>query len=205
MTIIILYIVHSCQPRHDRSFTMRYPPEHKEETRTRIVNAAAKAFRKHGLDGVGVAQLMKGAKLTHGGFYAHFKSKDALIVDAIDAAFDQMTARLEAIVSEAPADQRRRAVLDAYMTQRHRDHPEAGCAIPALGADVARLDATTRHAFAAGITSLIELIADKGKDKESRAAAITTLAAMVGGMVLARSVRSDALSQEILDAVRNMG
>jgi len=183
---------------------MRYPPEHKEETRARIVKAAARAFRKHGVDGIGVAELMKGAKLTHGGFYAHFKSKDALVAAAVDAAFDQTTARLEATVSETPPDQRRRAVLEAYMTPWHRDHPEAGCAIPSLGADVSRLDAATKRSFEGRVTSLIELIAGEGQDQASRASAITTLAAMVGGMVLARSVRSDALSQEILDAVRNL-
>ncbi|CAG2150857.1 hypothetical protein LMG31506_04309 [Cupriavidus yeoncheonensis] len=182
---------------------MRYPPEHKEATRTRIVKAAARAFRKHGVDGIGVAQLMKGAKLTHGGFYAHFESKDALVADAIEEAFDQTTARLEATLSEAPPDQRRRAVVDAYMTPWHRDHPESGCAIPALGADVSRLDAATRRSFEARITSLIQLIAGEDKDPASRAAAITALAAMVGGMVLARSVRSDALSREILETVRN--
>ncbi|MFD1559394.1 TetR/AcrR family transcriptional regulator [Paraburkholderia silviterrae] len=183
---------------------MRYPPEHKEETRGKIVKAAAKAFRKHGVDGIGVAQLMKGAKLTHGGFYAHFDSKDALVVAAIDAAFEQMRTRLETAVSGAPPDQHRRAVLDAYLSQAHRDHPEAGCVIPALGADVSRLDAAAKRSFAAGINALIELIGGEEQDSEARAATITTLAAMVGGMVLARAVRPDALSQEILDAVRNM-
>ncbi|CAD6550553.1 hypothetical protein LMG27952_05026 [Paraburkholderia hiiakae] len=184
---------------------MRYPAEHKEETHFRIVNAAAKAFRKHGVDGIGVAQLMKGAKLTHGGFYAHFESKDALIVEAIEAAFTQMTARLETAVSEAPPAQRRRAMFDTYMTQAHRDHPEAGCAIPSLGADVSRLNADARRAFATGINSLIELIAAQEEGAASRAEAIATLATLVGGMVLARSVRSNALSQEILDTLRNLG
>jgi TetR/AcrR family transcriptional repressor of nem operon len=89
------------------------------------------------------------------------------------------------------------------MTPWHRDHPEAGCAIAALGADVSRLGAATRGSFEARIASLIRLIEGEDADQESRAAAITTLAAMVGGMVLARSVRSDALSQEILETVRN--
>ncbi|MGF6904058.1 TetR/AcrR family transcriptional regulator [Paraburkholderia sp. GAS348] len=184
---------------------MRYPPEHKEETRVKIIKAAARAFRKHGVDGIGVAQLMKGAKLTHGGFYAHFESKDDLIVEAIDAAFAQMRKRLETVVSETTPDQRQRAVLDAYLSQWHYDRPEIGCAIPALGADVSRLDATARHAFARGINALVELVAGQEKDSESRAAAITMLATMAGAMLLARSVRSDALSQEILDTVRTNG
>jgi TetR/AcrR family transcriptional regulator, transcriptional repressor for nem operon len=204
MTVIILYIDYRFLHWHDRSSTMRYPPEHKEETRARIVKAAARAFRKHGVEGIGVAQLMKSAKLTHGGFYAHFESKDALIAEAIGVAFGQMTARLENAVSDVPSDQRRRALLDTYITQAHRDHPEAGCVIPALGADVSRLDATTRRAFATGINELIDLIAGPEKNQEARAGAITTLATMVGAMLLARSVRPDPLSQEILDAVRNV-
>jgi TetR/AcrR family transcriptional repressor of nem operon len=181
---------------------MRYPPEHKEETRAKIVRAAAAAFRKHGVNGIGVAQLMKGAKLTHGGFYAHFESKDALVYDAVDAAFDQTMAFLEAGANAVPQKQRRRAIVDTYLTRRHRDHPEGGCAIAALGTDVSRLDAATRRHFETRIEGLIELIADQDSGSEARASAIRTLAAMVGAMVLSRAVRSEALSQEILDAAR---
>lgn len=183
---------------------MRYPPEHKEETRGKIIHAAASAFRKHGVNGVGVAQLMKGAKLTHGGFYAHFESKDALVADALDAAFDETMSHLEAAAAAVPAKQRKQAVIDAYLTRKHRDHPEAGCAIAALGSDVSRLDADTRRRFEARVDALIELIAGAGGNDAARASAIRTLATMVGGMVLARAVRSEAMSQELLEAVRDM-
>jgi TetR/AcrR family transcriptional repressor of nem operon len=183
---------------------MRYPPEHKEETRGKIIHAAASAFRKHGVNGVGVAQLMKGAKLTHGGFYAHFESKDALVADALDAAFDETMSHLEAAAAAVPARQRKQAVIDAYLTRKHRDHPEAGCAIAALGSDVSRLDADTRRRFEARVDALIELIAGAGGNDAARASAIRTLATMVGGMVLARAVRSEAMSQELLEAVRDM-
>lgn len=183
---------------------MRYPPEHKEETRAKIVKAAASAFRKHGVNGIGVAQLMKGAKLTHGGFYAHFESKDALIVDAIDAAFDETMARLEDAVENAPPAQRARAVLDAYMTRHHRDHPDTGCAIATLGQDVARSGVRTKRRFEHRVALLINLISGESEGSEARADAIRTLSAMVGGMVLARSVRAEDLSNEIMEAVRNM-
>ncbi|WP_059414061.1 TetR/AcrR family transcriptional regulator [Cupriavidus basilensis] len=180
---------------------MRYSPEHKAETRKQIVEAAAAEFREHGIDGVGLAQLMKSAGLTHGGFYAHFDSRDALVADAVDAAFGQTTAFLEAAAAAAPARQRKRAILHAYMNRKHRDKPASGCAIAALGADVSRLDARTRKRFEAGVAALIELIA--GDDSaSSRKDAILMLATMVGGLVLARAVRSEALSTEILDTVQ---
>ncbi|MFJ1258905.1 TetR/AcrR family transcriptional regulator [Cupriavidus sp. CuC1] len=183
---------------------MRYTPEHKEETRGKIIAAAAAAFRKHGVNGVGVAQLMKAAKLTHGGFYAHFESKDALIADALDAGFDQTMSQLEAAAAAVPVRQRKQAVMDVYVTRKHRDHPEAGCAIAALGSDVSRLDADTKRRFEARIDALIELIAGEGGNEAARASAIRMLATMVGGMVLARAVRSEAMSLELLEAVRDM-
>ncbi|CAG2161213.1 TetR/AcrR family transcriptional regulator [Cupriavidus numazuensis] len=183
---------------------MRYSPEHKEETRGKIVRAAAAAFRKHGVNGIGVADLMKGAKLTHGGFYAHFNSKDALVAEAIDAAFDQTMANLEAAVAEVPQRQRQRAIVDAYVTRRHRDRPDAGCAIASLGSDVSRLDVGTRRKFERRVDALIALIAGEDGQSQKRAAAVRTLATMVGGLVLARAVSSDAFSEEILEAVRDM-
>ncbi|WP_454725848.1 MULTISPECIES: TetR/AcrR family transcriptional regulator [Cupriavidus] len=180
---------------------MRYSPEHKAETRKQIVESAAAEFRRHGVDGIGVAQLMKSAGLTHGGFYAHFDSRDTLVADAVDAAFDQTMAALEEVASAAPARQRKRAILHAYMNKKHRDKPASGCAIAALGADVSRLDAGTRKRFEARVASLIALIA--GDESEaSRKDAILMLATMVGGLVLARAVRSEALSSEIVDTVR---
>lgn len=180
---------------------MRYSPDHKAETRNQIISAASAQFREHGVNGIGVAQLMKSAGLTHGGFYAHFDSKDALIADAVDAAFDQTMAFLDAAASAAPAKQRKRAILQAYMSKKHRDHPESGCAIAALGTDVSRLDAKTRKRFEARVGSLIRLIA--GDDSESsRKDAILMLATMVGGLVLARAARSETLSSEIVDAVQ---
>ncbi len=182
---------------------MRYPPEHKDETRGKIVRAAAAAFRKHGVNGIGVAQLMKGAKLTHGGFYAHFDSKEALVAEAIDAAFDQTMASLEASIEAAPATGRQQAVLDGYVTRKHRDRPDAGCAIAALGPEVSRLEASTRRRFESRVEGLVGLIAGEHADAETRASAVRTLAMMVGGMVMARAVRSEAFSQEILEAVRD--
>jgi TetR/AcrR family transcriptional repressor of nem operon len=180
---------------------VRYPPDHKAETRKQIIETASAEFREHGVNGVGVAQLMKSAGLTHGGFYAHFDSKDDLVADAIDAAFDQTMAFLGEAASAAPPKQRKRAILHAYMSKKHRDHTERGCAIAALGTDVARLDARTRRRFEARVGSLIQLIAGS-ESQAARDDAIVMLATMVGGLVLARAIRSEALSTEIVEAVQ---
>lgn len=182
---------------------MRYPPEHKEETRRKIVKSASAAFRKHGINGIGVAQLMKAAKLTHGGFYAHFESKDALVVDAIDAAFDQTMAQLQAAASEVAASQRREAIVDAYLSPKHRKHPEFGCAIAALGADVSRLDPAARRRFEVRVDALVGLISEPNGDAAARKVAVKTLATMVGAMLIARAVRSEERAEEFLSAARD--
>ncbi|WP_230625641.1 TetR/AcrR family transcriptional regulator [Cupriavidus necator] len=184
------------------TLTMRYPLDQKAETHKHIVKAASTQFRKHGVNGIGVAQLMKSAGMTHGGFYAHFDSKDALIAEAIDAAFDQTMQFLEQAAQAAPPRQRKSAIVGAYVSKKHRDNPGSGCAIAALGTDVSRLDAKTRRRFEARVASLIELVAGSD-DEASRKDAIVTLAAMVGGLVMARAVRSEALSTEIVDAIQS--
>src|SRR5688572_17273145 len=118
---------------------MRYSDTHKDETHQRIVKTAAKAFRKHGINGIGLVPLMKETGLTHGGFYAHFKSKDALVGEAIDAAFDQTIKRLRRAAEAAPQKTRRRAIIDEYISEAHRDDPSVGCAAAAFGTETARL------------------------------------------------------------------
>ncbi|MGH8785226.1 MAG: TetR/AcrR family transcriptional regulator [Cupriavidus necator] len=201
MMIVMLYIAETHTPYHSCHLIMRYSLDQKAETHKHIVKAASTQFRKHGVNGIGVAQLMKSAGLTHGGFYAHFESKDALVAEAIDAAFDQTMELLQEATSVESPRQRKQAIVRAYVNKKHRDNPGAGCAIAALGADVSRLDAKTRRRFEARVTSLIEAIAGDD-DETARKDAIVTLAAMVGSIVLARSVRSEALSTEILDALQ---
>jgi TetR/AcrR family transcriptional repressor of nem operon len=180
---------------------MRYSKTHKEETHERIVKTAAKSFRKHGINGIGLVPLMKETGLTHGGFYAHFKSKDALIGEAIDAAFAQTIEHLRSAVQAAPNKSSRRAVLDAYISEGHRDDPSVGCIIAALGTETARLKPTIREHFDRNLESMLELLMNDGKAL-SRAHAIRTLATAIGALVLSRTVRSRDLSNEILDAAR---
>src|SRR5205823_5671121 len=139
---------------------MRYSETHKEETHQRIVKTAAKSFRKHGINGIGVVPLMKESGLTHGGFYAHFKSKDALVGAAIDAAFEQTISRLKRAADAAPQKSRRRAIIDEYISDGHRDDPAGGCAVAAFGTETARLKPTVREHVDKNFESMLTLMTD---------------------------------------------
>src|SRR5688572_31755633 len=114
---------------------MKVSREQAARNRERIVEAAAELFRERGFDGVGVADLMKEAGLTHGGFYGHFSSKDDLIAEASARALTGSLALWNKVAERAPADPVS-AVASAYLTSRHRDNPGAGCLLAALGPDV---------------------------------------------------------------------
>ena len=183
---------------------MRYSNTHKQETHERIVKTAAKSFRKHGINGIGVVPLMKETGLTHGGFYQHFKSKDSLIGEAIDAAFGQTLARLQRAADAAPTGQRRRAVIKEYVTADHRDNPSDGCAVAALGTETARLKPSLREHIDKHLEPMLKMMMEDRKDAASRQQALRTCATAIGALMLARTVRSKELSDEILEAARNM-
>jgi len=179
---------------------MRYSAEHKLQIRQHIVNKAATQLRLHGLNGIGVASLMQTAGLTHGGFYAHFKSKIALIGEAIDAALEETFKLLYRAAQSADAGQSRHAIAEVYLSDAHRDKPGKGCAIAALGTEIARLKPQQRKRIDTRIESLLELIRDQ--NSATREDAIMQLSAMVGGLVLARVVSTKDFSNEILDTLR---
>ena len=184
---------------------MRYSREHKQETHARIVRKAAVRLREKGAHGVGVADLMKDAGLTHGGFYAHFNSRDALVVEALAYAMDRSMEHWRKIAGQTPAEKRLATIVDAYLTTLHRDDPGHGCAITSLGAEIARESAKTRKAFAAKVEQLIDLIADQMPElprKAARRQATAVLATMMGTVVLARIAGTNEFSDEILQAGR---
>jgi AcrR family transcriptional regulator len=117
---------------------MRYSREHKLETHARIVKKASVRLREKGAHGVGVADLMKEAGLTHGGFYAHFDSRDALVIEAFGYAMDRGTERWRKVMEQIPPEKRFSTIVESYLTPLHRDDPGNGCAIPTLGAEIAR-------------------------------------------------------------------
>jgi len=181
---------------------MKVSKEQMAENRERILDTAAQLFRERGFDGIGVADLMKSAGLTHGGFYGHFDSKDDLMAQASSRAFAQLTAGWEQLAKQAEADPR--ATLErAYLSPRHRDAPGHGCLLAALGADAARQGPGVRKAVTQGLTTMVDLLVSvmPGRTKAARRQkALADYASLVGALVLARAVDDAALSEEILQA-----
>ena len=126
---------------------MRYSKEHKQETHARIVKKASVRLREKGAHGIGVADLMKEAGLTHGGFYAHFDSREALVIEAFGYAMDRSAEHWRKMAAETPPEKRLSTIVDSYVSAAHRDDPGRGCAVPTLGAEIARESAKTRKAF----------------------------------------------------------
>jgi TetR/AcrR family transcriptional regulator, transcriptional repressor for nem operon len=186
---------------------MRYSKEHKQETHTRIVKKAAVLLREKGAHGIGVADLMKEAGLTHGGFYAHFDSREALVIEAFAYAMDRATERWRQIAAQTPADKRLATIVESYLTPVHRDDPGHGCAVPALAAEIFRESPKTRKAFAAKLDQMIDMVADQMPEQPRKAArkqAMATLATMAGSLLLSRIAGSGELSDDILAAGREV-
>jgi TetR/AcrR family transcriptional regulator, transcriptional repressor for nem operon len=185
---------------------MRYSREHKFETHARIVKKASVRLREKGAHGVGVADLMKDAGLTHGGFYAHFDSREALVIEAFAYAMDRGTERWRKLAEQTPAEQRFATIVDSYLTPLHRDDPGHGCAIPTLGAEIARETPKTRKAFSAKLEQMIEMLAEQIPDvprKAARKQAMAAIATMMGTLVMARVAGNGEFSDEIMGAGRD--
>src|SRR3954465_11137664 len=185
---------------------MRYSKEHKLETHARIVKKASVRLRERGAHGVGVADLMKEAGLTHGGFYAHFDSREALVVEAFAYAMDRSTERRRKLAEQMAPEHRLATIVESYLTPLHRDDPGHGCAVPALGAEIARESPKTRKAFAAKLEQMIDMLAGQIPDvprKTARKQAMAALATMMGTLVLARVAGNGDFSGEILGAGRD--
>jgi TetR/AcrR family transcriptional regulator, transcriptional repressor for nem operon len=182
---------------------MRYSREHKQETHARIVRKASVRLREKGAHGIGVADLMKEAGLTHGGFYAHFDSRDALVIEAFGYAIDRSIEHWRKLTGETAPDKRLAAIIEAYLAPTHRDDPGHGCAVTSLGAEIARESPKTRRAFAAKTEQLIDLIADQIQNtprKAARKQATSLLATIMGTLVLSRIAGSGEFSDEVLQA-----
>lgn len=165
---------------------MRNSKEVTAENREKIVAAAAKLFRERGIAAVGVAELMAAVGMTHGGFYKHFESKDALIAEACAHSFAEPGGNLRATAEAAKPGEELRAIVDSYLSRRHRDNPGRGCAVAALGGEVGNRENPAREAIQAGRERLVALVARylKGEDAKDRASAF--VATMVGALITAR-------------------
>jgi len=176
---------------------MRYDKNHKELTHQRVVEVASERFRKEGLDAVGVASLMADAGLTHGGFYSHFPSKEALVEEAIVAAMETTSMRLTKAAETGGIE----ALIASYLRPAHRDHPERGCAAAALCAEIGRHSEATRDAFTEKVRKMTALI-ESTLPKPDAATAQAICAMMIGTLQLSRAVSDPKLSDEILESGR---
>lgn len=186
---------------------MRYDADHKQKTREKVLKAAARAIRAQGPHRVGVAGVMRDAGLTHGGFYAHFDSKDDLVAAAIGQMFEQSRARFLSEVKDYPPAQALSAYVDFYLSTTHRDARASGCPIPALAADLPRLHRGARARFAEGVAALTQRIAERiaqlGHD-EPEALARSIVAEMVGALSLARAEPDEHKSNQMLADSREL-
>ena len=187
------------------STVKRNPSTRKEITHTRIVETAARAIRRSGYDGTGVADIMKEAGLTHGGFYAHFASRDAMLAEAADQAGGETIALAERIFAEVPDDQALQALMNAYLSNEHMANIENGCALAALGSEMPRQAPEVRKASTCRIKEMISLIKSKltGQSKSNANAyekAMVMISTMVGTLVLSRAVEDPELSEAFRQA-----
>lgn len=185
---------------------MRYARDHKAATHEKILKGAVMRLKENGPAGIAIAELMEEAGLTHGGFYAHFKSRDALIEESFRDALDAIARRWRARAEKAPKGEGLAAIVNGYLTAEHCDDVAGGCALPALGAELARANARTRRIFNAKLEEAIGLVASQGAKRPAKAAreeAIGTIATMVGSLLLARAAGDGELSSEILKAGRD--
>lgn len=181
---------------------MRVSREQAEENRRRIVEVAGTLFREKGFNGIGVADLMKEAGLTHGGFYGHFASKDDLAAEACAEALAGAAARWERLAERSPEEALGR-IVGFYLSAAHRDGSAKGCPIAALAVDAGRQGGPVRRAFTTGLRPFIETLARllPGRaEEERRRKALATLSGLVGALILARAVEDADLSAEILAA-----
>ena len=184
---------------------MRYDSEHKEKTRARVLKEAAKAIRAEGPHRIAVAGVMAKAGLTHGGFYAHFKSKDDLVAAAVEAMFQDAKARFAWETADRSPAEGLCAYIDFYLSPLHRDARSSGCPITALAADLPRLEGEVRREYGKGVARLEARIAGHlamlGRT-DAEALGQSALAELVGALSLSRAVADPDQSNRILETSR---
>lgn len=185
---------------------MRISKEKAVENRAKVVAAAARLFRERGLDGVGVDAVADAAGLTHGAVYSHFKSKNELAAEAVRQALHQSMGEWLALTKGFAGAEAFAKLLRVYVSRAHRDHPEAGCSVAAIGGDAHRGGDELRDVFHDGVTQLIDVlttVSDGESAADRRSTAIARAAAMIGALVMSRATSADGrLSDEILKSVR---
>lgn len=183
---------------------MRVSREKFAENREKILSVAGVLFRENGFDGVGVADIMKAAGLTHGGFYGHFSSKDDLALEVSRKLIDRVEERWKEHIASSP-ERPLQALLDHYIHWRTVDDPGGSCVFATLIQEVSRSRGAVRAVFSDGLSVLVDTLADivPGENEEERRAnAATTLSSMMGAVILARAVEDRALAEQFLVTMR---
>jgi TetR/AcrR family transcriptional repressor of nem operon len=185
----------------------RVSKEQAQLHRAAITTASARLFREHGLKAVSVSDLMAAAGLTHGGFYGHFASKDALAAEACQEAFDEAAAKWRRRVAKADGKDARKSLIEGYLSHQSRNSAGTACPTASLASDVARepADAPIRAAYLTGTEELLRILADvedSGDPSVDRSRALSDLATMVGALVLSRATSGSPVSNELFAAAR---
>jgi len=185
---------------------MRTSREQAAQTRERIVETAARLYRERGINGIGVADLMNEAGLTHGGFYKHFESKEALIAEACATALEVTREELQRKIAAAPDDEALSTLVHSYLSKAHSDNPGLGCTIATLGPEAIRHEGIGKEAMQEGVNSLLALISiqlqrEGMNDVEAKAHAV--LASLIGGLLLSRMMDSPAKTRAVLRDTSN--
>ncbi|MBK6865134.1 MAG: TetR/AcrR family transcriptional regulator [Ideonella sp.] len=175
----------------------------KDATHERIVGVAARAIRRSGYGGTGVADIMKEAGLTHGGFYAHFSSREAMLAEAARRACAESAATVAEVVANAPPGQAFASMLGAYLSREHLERVDVGCPLAALGSETSRQVPEVRRVATRHIKEMIDFVARQSPDWGQPAAherAMVTVATMVGALMLSRAVDEPGLSDSLREA-----
>ncbi|SOF02394.1 transcriptional regulator, TetR family [Streptomyces sp. OV198] len=179
---------------------MGHSQAEKAATRARVLQLASRKVRTEGVTRPGVAELMKKAGLTHGGFYKHFASRDDLIAQAAAVALAEGTAKMQRSARKNEQDPRA-GLIDAYLARHHRDTPDTGCALVSLGASAGRGDQGFKEAYEKQVRTYLELIEGLDDSEDAHAEAMLTLSALVGAMLMSRAVADQDFSDELLETV----
>jgi TetR/AcrR family transcriptional regulator, transcriptional repressor for nem operon len=181
--------------------------EQKEHTREEILSSAVRRLREHGISGASVAEVMKGAGLTVGGFYAHFDSKDSLVGAGLRSCMAQMREVMRSHLGAGRGAAAIAPLLNKYLSPLHRDTPQRGCPIPAVISEAAGAGEPVREALRDEFEAHVKVLTEhlEGRSATRRRQALATLALMYGGLAMARAVKGTPLSEEILEACREYG
>ncbi|OAB44688.1 TetR/AcrR family transcriptional regulator [Paenibacillus antarcticus] len=177
---------------------MPYPKGHKIKVRNKIVESAAQAFRTNGIQDVSVPFIMKGAGLTHGGFYSHFNNKEQLVAEACRYAISDTIALLQKVADEENHPPPIHTVIDYYLSPYHRDNTEMGCILPALSGEISRSSEEVRQVYTHELERMIAFISNLAEIDASKGSAL--FSTMVGSLTLARSVNDPELSATLLSS-----